>query len=233
MSNPPTRRRHLLVALAIAAAVTGAAGACTSTTEVADPTTTTVIPSKTGTSVPSGGTDTTRAPGTTVRGTTPGTVRRPDSDGPGDDDEPTGDETADQYADALVSSFRTQADEDEIFTLDVVECVSPLWIDAVGVEAFQAAGVTPAELESGASGLEDVSLDQASAEAIVDAVPGCGLPLIDLFIDGLGSRAQDDPAVRTCVEGAVTDAQMRAVLVDQIRGVDGDDPKDLVDQCLI
>ena len=89
---------------------------------------------------------------------------------------------------------------DEVFSRDDVGASRPKWVSAIGVEAFQAAGVTPADIESGDAGIQDVELDRTAAEAIVDAIPECGLTLIDLFIDGLPSRVKDDPAKVACVE---------------------------------
>lgn len=226
MSDPTTRRRRGVAALTLGAALLVGTAACSSTSEVTDPTTT----------VQAGAPD--ELPSAT---SPPGTAGDDDDDGPGttrgDDDGPdqgpTGDETAQDYADALVASYDASSSPDEVFSRDVVECVSPVWVDAIGVETFQDAGIAPADIADGSSDLDDITLDQAAAEAIVDSLPDCGLPLFDLFVDGLGSRVQDDPATLACVEGAVTDAQIRAALIEQVRGEESDDPEDLVAQCLI
>lgn len=237
MSSSITRHRHRrrgVVALTLAAVLVAGTAACSSTTEVTDPTTT----------VQAGAPDelptATSPPGTAVDEDDdgPGTTRRGD-DGPDEDpnedpnERPTGDETAQDYADALVASYDSSSSSDEVFSRDVVECVSPIWVDAIGVETFQDAGIAPADIADGSSDLDDITLDQAAAEAIVDSLPVCGLALFDLFVDGLGSRVSEDPAKLACVEGAVSEAQIRAVLIDQIRGEETSDPEDLVAQCLI
>jgi hypothetical protein len=161
-----------------------------------------------------------------------GTTRTTDSDDDEPDVVPTGDETAQDYADALIASYDDSGSSDEIFGRDVVVCVSPLWVEAIGVETFQDAGIAPADIANGSSDLDDVALDQATAEEIVDALPGCGLPLIDLFIDGLGSSVKSSPAKVACIEGAITEDQIRAILVGQIRGEETAEPEDAVAQCL-
>ena len=229
MSDPTTRHRHRrrgVVALTLAAVLVAGTAACSSETEVTDPTTT----------VQAGAPD--ELPTAT---SPPGTAGDDDDDGPGttrgDDDDPnpgpTGDETAQDYADALVASYDESSSSDEVFTRDVVECVAPIWVDAIGVATFQDAGIAPADIADGSSGLDDLTLDEAAAEDIVDSLPACGLPLFDLFVDGLGSRVSDDPAKLACVEGAVSEAQIRTVLIEQIQGEETSDPEDLVAQCLI
>ena len=140
-----------------------------------------------------------------------------------DEDPPTGDETEQDYIDALVATF--EEDADEVFTRDDVECLANEWVPAIGVEAFQAAGITPADIESGDSGIEDVVLDRSTAEAIVDGIPACDLSLIDLFIDGLGSDVKDDPTKVACVEAAVTEDQIREALIADILGSESRRPR--------
>ena len=71
----------------------------------------------------------------------------------------------------------------------------------------------------------------------MDAIPECGIDLMDIFIDTLGSDVADDPAKVACVEGAVTEEQIRDFLVDDILGAErtGDrpDPEQLVGPCLV
>lgn len=219
---PTLSRRTGLVAVVIAALVMSAA-ACTSSPEEADPTTT--LPTLSGTVE---GDDEPEGTTSTTRDDPPRTGTSLIDD---DEDPPTGDETEQDYIDALVATF--EEDDDEVFTRDDVECLANEWVPAIGVEAFQAAGITPADLESGDSGIEDVVLDRSTAEAIVDGIPACDLSLIDLFIDGLGSDVKDDPTKVACVEAAVTEDQIREVLIADILGSETDDPEDLVGQCLI
>lgn len=222
----PSPPRRALAALTLAAALAVGTVACTSSDPVADPTTT--VPTEGGTSGPNG---------TAAPSGTDGDVHAPDGTGGVDTDArgndrnevPTGDETAQDYADALVASYDPRSDD--VFSMDVVECVAPIWVEAIGVGTFQSAGVTPGDLEHGGAGLDDVELDQATAETIVDALPGCGLPLFDLFVDGLGSDVTDDPATVACVRGAVSETQVRDALIGQIMGSSASDPEDLVGSC--
>lgn len=220
MSTLP--RRTGLLAVAIVALVMSVA-ACSSSTEGGDPTTT--LPTLSGTVEPDEEPEGTTS---TTRDDPPRTGTSLIDD---DEDPPTGDETEQDYIDALVATF--EENPDELFTRDDVECLATEWVPAIGVDAFQAAGITPADLESGDAGIEDVVLDRPTGEAIVDAIPACGLSLIDLFIDGLGSDVKDDPTKVACVEAAVTEDQVREVLIADILGSETDDPEDLVGQCLI
>jgi hypothetical protein len=224
MPNPlrPHRGRASVVALALLLAAVAAA--CSSS-EGSDPTTT--IASASGTAeTGDDGPGTTERPGTTT--TDP--PRTGTSAVDPSEDPPTGDETEADYADALIASY--EADDDEIFTLQDVECISPKWVAAIGVEAFQAAGVTPADIETGESGIQDVVIDRDAAEDIVDAIPECGLELMVLFVDGLPSRVKDDPAAVACIEGSVTVEQVREALIAEIMGAEGEDPEDLAASCI-
>jgi len=224
MPNPLRPHRSGLAAVVLVVLM-AAAAACSSSTNETDPTTT--IQAMTGTSSvdDEDGPGTTSGPGTTVDEPRTGTTEVDDPEEP-----PTGDETEADYAAALIASF--EGDPDEVFTQADVECIAPKWVAAIGVETFQAAGVTPADIESGDAGLQDVALDRTIAEGIVDAIPECGLDLMELFIDGLPSRVKDDPAKVACVEAAVTPDQVRTALVDEISGAEGPDPEDLAGQCL-
>ena len=152
-----------------------------------------------------------------------------------DEDPPTGDETEQDYIDALVATF--EAEEDQLFTEADAQCLAEAWVPAIGVEAFQEAGITPADLESGDAGIDDVVLDRSTAEDIVDGLPACGIELIDIFVDTLGPDVKDDPTKVACVEGAVTEEQIRTYLIDDILGTertdDSQDPEELVSACLV
>ena len=226
MSNPPHRRRSRAAAVVLVALVAVALAACSSTTET-DPTTT--IQAMTGTAAPDDDTDPTDDPDT---GGDPGTTA-PSRTGTSlvePTDVPTGDETEAEYADALVASF--EGDPDEIFTQADVECIAPKWVAAIGVEAFQDAGITPAALANGDSGLDDVEIDRSTAEVIVDAIPECDLDLMELFLDGLPAAVKDDPDAVACIEGSVTADQVRDTLIDEISATSGGGAEDLIGPCV-
>lgn len=223
MSNPVRPRRAGVAVLALTLVVVGVA-ACSATTVETD--TTTTIQAMTGTLAPDdAGPGTTDEPTTTTDEPRAGTTVLG-----GRDDPPTGDETEAEYAAALVASF--EGDADEVFTQADVECIAPKWVSAIGVEAFQAAGITPADIADRESGLDDIVIDASTAEQIVDSIPECGLDLMALFIDGQPARIKDDPAKVACIEAAVTTDQVRASLIDEIRGAEGQDVDDLAGGCL-
>lgn len=226
MSNRSPRRIRLAVLTSILV-VLGAAAACSSDSEGADPTTT--ITATSGTSSTSTDDDE-RPPGssTTIDLEEPrtGTSLTNGTEAP-----PTGEETADDYADALIASF--EEEPDDLFTMEDIECIAPKWVRAIGVDAFQAEGITPADLASGDAGIQDVVIDRTAAERIVEVMPECGVPLMDVFLDGLPSSAQEDPAVRACLEENVSDEQISEALIADIMGAEGDDPEDLAGDCLV
>ena len=114
-----------------------------------------------------------------------------------------------------------------------IECVAPKWVAALGVDAFVAAGITPADIASGEADLADLIGDADTAGRIVDAVPECGLPLEDLVVQGLGTAIAGDPAKEACVRAELDDdGAIRGALAASIAGTDGPAVEDLVGSCL-
>lgn len=132
-------------------------------------------------------------------------------------DDPTGSETAQDYA-AAISRVYSRAGA-TTFGEAKATCVAPKVVAAVGVGRFRSAGITPAEVASGQKGLSDLHVSARQAGRIIDDMAGCGVILRDFVRAIYSAGATLTPAQRTCLDAAFPDAAVRAVLVAQLRGL--------------
>ena len=137
---------------------------------------------------------------------------------------------AQEYIDALVTSFPD--DGEEPWTLESVTCLAPKWLDAVGVEAFLDAGITPADVEASNGSFDDLPISEPVAEQMVDAIVECGVSLRWFAIEALPSAVRDDPETIACVDETVTDEDLRTVMVAAVTGDRDADPRGLVAPCI-
>ena len=151
-----------------------------------------------------------------------------DSEGGEDGD----DDGAQQYVDALVSSFSPEGQEP--FTQESVACLAPRWVEAIGVQTFEDAGVTPEGLGDDGGVLSSLPITEPVAQQMVGAIVDCGVPLVSFAIEALPSSLRDDPDAVACVEDTVAEAEVRSKLVEAMSsdGPDGS-PRDLVEQCIL
>ena len=139
---------------------------------------------------------------------------------------PQGNETETDYVDAFVAGY--QARPDPTFAGIDMACVAPKWVAAIGLDAFFAAGVTPQRIATETSPLELLVGDEATAGAVVDAIPACGVTLVDVFINGLGVS---DPNTVACIRRSVTEEQVRPGYIAAVLGSDGPDAAQLTAPC--
>lgn len=117
------------------------------------------------------------------------------------------------YVDAMVSSMR--GDDDFPLTDDQAECFSAGFVDTVGVDRLQAAGITPEMMAGDDTGMEftELNLSEAEGNEVYDNFGDCGINLREIM---LSSFAEDDdmtPAMQACMEGVFTDENLRALMV--------------------
>lgn len=143
---------------------------------------------------------------------------------------PQGSETEVDYVEAFVAAHG--AGPDPMFAGVDIACVAPRWVATIGLDAFFAAGVTPARIASGDAGLSDLIGEEDTAGKVVDAVAECGLPLVDLYIQDLGVAVSGDPATVTCIRGAISEDQVRGALAAAIVAGTATVPTDLAGPCL-
>lgn len=119
--------------------------------------------------------------------------------------------TAEDYADALAPMI---AKIDLVpIDFDQAKCLATAWVDAIGVKALRAGGVTPEGVD-----VNKLGITQEQAQTMVTAFPGCGLDLASLGATAIGDYAQADPTERACIAKTLTQDQVQAFFVTTLTG---------------
>ena len=213
-AGPRGRRwsRGVVAVVAAAALVLMAAGcsdddepATGSTTTQGEPATSTDGGSAETTTTADGGSgDTT----TTTEAGSGGTTTTTAGGGGGGGDVPELDAAEQKFADAMEVEFAS----DDIWASADLDCLAANWVDAIGVDTFEAAGMSPETFAGDGPG--ELGLDEATADEMVDAMVDCGLGF-DAFRSAM---SQGDEAAAACLGDNLPDEQLRAALVTLFQG---------------
>lgn len=221
---PPPRRRPLLVwttAVALACSVVAACGASgpaagpSRTSTGVEPTTTTTadpLATTTDRATSTTGTSTTRPTTTTTRPA------------------PSSDEQ--DYLDAFAGDILS-GEGRELFTADQAQCLARRFLDEIGLDRLQAAGIAPEEFNiDGALG-QQLGVDATEADQLYDEIGACGVDLKEALLSSIASGGEDvTPEERACLDAAITDDDIRRSFIADFTGEDlPDDPFDRLEQC--
>ena len=158
------------------------------------------------------------------------TTEADDNDDGDDDGSASGSEQ--DYVDALVSTF-DEEEEGEVFSQDQVQCLAERWVGEIGVDRFQDAGISPADIADDDSVLDSMNLDEATARKMVAGFEDCDINLRDLMLDQVASQGIDDDQ-RQCLESVFTeDAIAESFVQDIIGNDDAEDPLDAASDCFL
>lgn len=131
----------------------------------------------------------------------------------------SGGDNHESYADAFTKSI-----DNPHATAANARCMGQAYVDAIGLEALEAAG-TPDELLAAGGQLPSfgVQLDEATAGTLFDALNAC----VNMRTLVLGGRRDLSPNAWTCLESRVPDEVFRAFMISTYTSADGlsDDPK--------
>lgn len=127
--------------------------------------------------------------------------------------------SASDYAQALVSSLDP---EDTTFTKGQVECLAPAWVDAIGVDSFKAARITPASIADQTSTISDLEISPEVASTMVSALDGCDIDTVDLLIKTSTGGAQLTESQAACFDDAVTKTAADEALAARFSGTEPD-----------
>lgn len=118
-----------------------------------------------------GDTTTTEASATT----TEAEVTTTEADG---DDEPAEGDEADYLA-AIQTSLTSGSEEggDLVLADGEGECVAPVWLDIITVDALIAAGASPEDVEDPDFDFQELELDEEQAQGVIDAFEPCGVDI--------------------------------------------------------
>jgi hypothetical protein len=141
----------------------------------------------------------------------------------GDDDDGGDVSEAEQpYVDAMVENFRSGEEDELTLTDEQAECVAPKWIDTIGVERLEEAGLEPADISSdGASDVGELGLDEAEGNELYAAFGACDVEMMDLFIDSLAAEQDLSDEDRDCLAENFDEDFLQRVMVAAL--TQGDD----------
>jgi hypothetical protein len=128
----------------------------------------------------------------------------------GGDDEPTGDEQA--YIDAVATRLE-QDDDFELLSYDESQCMAEGFVEALGVETFQAAG-TPDEIVQATE--IPMTMDDGQAATFFDVTDSC-VDFRELFLSVLRSQRVPQEAI-DCVDDRVDDEVLREAMLAAFTG---------------
>jgi hypothetical protein len=139
----------------------------------------------------------------------------------GDDDDDAGggggddvSEAEQPYVDAMIENFRS-GDADELtLTDEQAECVGPKWIDTIGVERLEEAGLEPSDIASDSeSDISELGLSEDEGGELYDAFGACDVDLQALFIDSLAADEDLTDEDRQCLVDNFDEDFLRRILV--------------------
>ncbi|QXC61886.1 hypothetical protein KSP35_03385 [Aquihabitans sp. G128] len=227
--STPTPARRALTAAAMLLLLSGSVAACGASggSDADDATTTTTARATTTTDVDDPDPQVTT---TTDPDDDPTTTTEPGGGG-GDD----GAYSRDDYVTAMIGSF--DEDDSEIYTKDQIDCLADRFVDVIGVDDLNDAGVTPKQLAEGDG--EDLpaslGVDEELAGDLYDQFAECDLDLKETFTKALTSfgGAKPTTAQLACLDRYLTDDNLRRSFVADYTGEDlADDPIDKASECL-
>jgi len=145
----------------------------------------------------SGGSDATDTTDTTKAADATTTT---ESDGPPVTvDDSVADLTEDDYTEAFAANL-SGGDKDSgqlVIGEDEAACVAPLWVDVIGVDALQAAGLTTDDVADPAFDGSVIDIDEDQGQEMVDAFETCDVDIYALFAESLTGGLT--PEQQSCV----------------------------------
>lgn len=134
----------------------------------------------------------------------------------GDDDDGGVDVSEEErpYVDALVASMRSGDEGDMVLTQEQAECVAPQWIDTIGVDALQDAGIEPEDIgDDSGTDLDELGLSEDQANALFDAFDDCDVDIAGEIIESLGGDEGLSDEDRECLTEAFDEELLRTIVV--------------------
>ncbi|CAN5560955.1 hypothetical protein BH10ACT1_BH10ACT1_04840 [soil metagenome] len=130
---------------------------------------------------------------------------------------PVGDEAS--YTSSLATGLASGGDGGELQVTDgEAACVAPKWVATIGVDALVAKGVAADAMADPNFSFPDLDLSEEQAGPMVDAFTGCGVDIFVQFRKVLTTGLTATQA--TCVDGEISDADVRAFLSESLRSAD-------------
>jgi hypothetical protein len=153
--------------------------------------------------------------------------------GCGDDDDAGGGDVevsdeAQPYVDAMIAGMvSSDDDEDDDLQLeqDQAECLAPRWVETIGVDRLQDAGLEPDDFATDSDpDLSALDLSDEEGGELYDAFGTCDIDLKAEFIRSLTTEQNLSEEDADCLSDAFSDDFLRRIMVISL--VEGDDALD-------
>lgn len=117
------------------------------------------------------------------------------------------------YVDAMMQSM--QGDEEFPLSDDQAECFSSRFVDTIGVDRLQDAGITPEMMASDDDSMEftELNLSEDQGNELYDNFGDCGIDLRQIMLDSMAEDEEMTPEMQTCMEGVFTEENLRTFMV--------------------
>lgn len=117
------------------------------------------------------------------------------------------------YVDAMVASMLE--DEDFPLTEADAECFSSRFIDTIGADRLQDAGITPEAMAGEANDMEfpELGLSEDEGNELYDHFGDCGIDLREVMLQSFAEDEDMTPGMQSCMETVLTDENLRTFMV--------------------
>ena len=130
------------------------------------------------------------------------------------------------YVKALADNLARAENDDLPMSREQADCLAPRWVDTIGVDRFEAAGVTPEDIKNDdkTADFEEFTLSESEAEVMYDAFGQCDVNLREMMIESMAGDSETPEAVRKCMEGVLTEEAIKTLMIMGL--TEGDDAMD-------
>jgi hypothetical protein len=147
--------------------------------------------------------------------------------GDDDDDGDAGDvevsDEAQPYVDAMAEGMVSSDDEGDLqLDQEQADCLAPRWVETIGVERLQGAGLEPDDFaDDGDPDLSSLGLSEEEGGELYDAFGACDIDLKAEFIRSFTADQDLSDEDAECLGDAFSDDFLRRIMVTSL--VEGDD----------
>lgn len=134
------------------------------------------------------------------------------------------------YAEAIAKAMTSPTGDNVPLDDDQADCLAGHFVNTIGVDRMKDAGVTPADFDVGAGPLNeegplaDMDLSEKDANQLFDSFGKCDMNFRDVMIDSIMADEENvSPEMVTCLEGALDDDMLRAMMVSSFTGQEPDE----------
>jgi hypothetical protein len=131
-----------------------------------------------------------------------------------DDDDGEVSEGAQPYVDAMIESFDNAPPDELQIDREQARCLAPRWVEAIGAERLQAAGIEPRDFaDQGDVDLTEVGLSEDDGNAMYDAFGECDIDVKRVFVESFSTDRDVSDEDKDCLADAMSDDLLRRIMV--------------------